>query len=392
MKKGPALYAPALLLPLAAAAAMAYKPHASLSALMDAVPLLVFGGGAMLGLVTRRARLMLGVIILALANSALVNVGSRSVFDAVALLLPVNIAVVVWLGDENPYAGRGALLFAITLLQTAVIAVLLNPGLAPLAEALEVPLAKARLGTWTSLSQLSLAAFAIALILLVVRFFKHGQVLAVGAAWALVASFLALDSVSSGGPVGVHFAAAGALLLASATRESRHVLTLDAVTRLPARIELHRALHRMKKRYTLAYVEIDEFPQFRSEHGVQATQRLLRLIAKQLRHVGGGSHAYYVEGPTFAVLFPRTPINAAMRSLDAVRVKIEDVTVDVSLEGPQPASKLARPGVIERTVSVTVSVGVGEAGRPGEDPKRVVEAAERALVRAREGGMNRVSR
>ena len=371
---------------------MTHRLPASLATVIDAAPLLVFGAGAVLGLVTRRARLMIGVIILALADSALVNVGSRSVLDAVALLLPVNIAVVVWLGDENPYAGRGALLFAITLLQTAIIAVLLNPGLAPMTEALEVPLAKARLGTWTSLSPLTLLVFVAALGLLVARYVMHGQPLAAGAAWALVASFLALDGAPSGGPVGVHFAAAGALLLAGATRESRHVLTLDQITRLPARIELHRALHRMSKRYTLAYVEIDEFPQFRSEHGPEATQRLLRQIARQLRRVGGGGQAYYCDGPTFAVLFPRTPIKAAMRYLDAVRAKIEDVTVDVSIQGPPPASKLAKPGTVERTVSVTVSAGVGEAARPGEDPKRVVEAAERALVRAREAGMNRVSR
>jgi GGDEF domain-containing protein len=394
VKKGPALYAPALLLPLAAAAAMTHKLPASpsLATLIDAAPLLIFGAGAVLGLVTRRARLLLGVIILAIANSALVNVGSRSVFDAVALLLPINIAVVVWLGDENPYGGRGALLFAITLLQTAIMAVLLNPGLAPVTEALEVPLAKARLGTWTSLSPLTLLVFAAALGLLVARFYMHRQALAAGAAWALVASFLALDAAASGGPVGVHFAAAGALLLASTTRESRHVLTLDKVTRLPARIELHRALHRTTKRYTLAYVEIDEFAQFRGAHGVQATQHLLKVIAKRLRHVGGGGHAYYCEGGTFAVLFPRIPMTVAMRYLDAVRVKVEDVTVDVSIEGPQPASKLVRPGTIERTVSVTISAGVAETARPGDDPKRVIEAAEHALVRAREAGMNRVSR
>ena len=392
MKRVPSLFAPALLLPLAAAGALAHRLPASVATALDAAPLLVFGSGALLGLVTRRARLMVAVVILALADSALVNVGSRSVFDAVALLLPLNLAVVVWLGDENPYAGRGALLFAITLLQAAIIAVLLNPGLAPMTESLEVPLAKARLGTWTSLSGLSLFMFAIALGLLLARFFMHGHTLAAGAAWALVASFLALDGVSSGGPVGVHFAAAGALLLAGATREPRHVLTLDEVTRLPARIELHRALHRLTKRYTLAYVEVDEYPAFRTEHGIEATQRMLRVIARRLKHVGGGGHAYYCEGPTFAVLFPGTPVKRAIQYLDGVRIKVEDVTVDVSVAAPPPASKLLRAGTVERTVSVTISAGVAEAARAGEDPKRVAEAAEKALVRAREAGMNRVSR
>jgi len=106
VKRAPSLIAPALLLPLAAFAGLAHKLPASLATALDAAPLLVFGSGALLGLYTRRAA-HVGVVILALADSALVNVGSRSVFDAVALLLPLNLAVVVWLGDENPLRGAG---------------------------------------------------------------------------------------------------------------------------------------------------------------------------------------------------------------------------------------------------------------------------------------------
>jgi len=391
VKSGPALVAPALLLPLAAAGAMAHQLPASLATAVDAAPLLVLGGGALLGLVTRRARLMVGVIILALADSALVNVGSRSVFDAVALLLPLNLAVVVWLGDENPFAGRGGLLFAITLLQAAVIAVLLNPGLAPVIESLDLSIVSASLGTWTGLPRLAFCSFAAALGLLVAQFFMYGQTLAAGAAWALVASFLALDGVSTGGPVGVHFAAAGALLLAGATREPRQVIATDETTGLPARIELQRAVRRLTKPYTVAYVEVDDFAVFRAEHGIEGAHRILRLVARQLRRMGGGGHAYSCEGPTFAVLFPGVPAKSAMRCLDAVRIAVEDLTVEVSVAGPPPASRTLRAGVVERTVSVTISAGVAEA-QPGENPRLVLEAAEQALTRARQAGMNRVSR
>ena len=370
---------------------MTHRLPASLATALDAAPLLVFGSGALLGLITRRARLMVGVIILALADSALVNVGSRSVFDAVALLLPLNLAVVVLLGDENPFAGRGALLFAITLLQTAVIAVLLNPGLAPVTESLDLPIVTARLGMWTGIPQLAFFSFVAALGLVLARFFMHGQALAAGAAWALVASFVALDGVSIGGPVGVHFAAAGALLLVGATWEPRQVIATDAITRLPTRIEFQRALRRLTKHYTVAYVEVDDFTNFRGEHGTEAAHRMLHRVARRLRRVGDGGHAYYCEGPTFAMLFPGTPAKRAIRALDAVRIKVEDVTVDVSVAEPPPASKIRPAGTVERTVSVTISAGVAEA-KGGEDPKQVLEAAERALTRARQAGMNRVSR
>ena len=81
MKRAPSLVAPAVLLPVAAMVALTHKLPASLATAVEAAPLLVFASGALLGLVTRRGRLVIGVVVLALADCALVNVGGRSVFD-----------------------------------------------------------------------------------------------------------------------------------------------------------------------------------------------------------------------------------------------------------------------------------------------------------------------
>jgi len=397
MKPAPSLVAPAVLLPVAAMVALTHKLPASLATAVDAAPLLVFASGALLGLVTRRGRLVIGVVILALADCALVNVGGRSVFDAVALLLPVNLAVVVWLGEENPFAGRGPVLFAITLVQAAIVAWLQHPQLVPVSISLDQPIVDVGLGSWTALPQLAVLSFAAALGLIVVRFVRHGQSLAAGAAWALVASFLALDGVASGGPGGVHFATAGLLLLVGATWEPRAIVATDAVTGLPARVELNRALRRLPKRYALAYVEIDEFTSFRNTHGTDAAQRMLRLVAKKLKRVSnGGGHPYYVENALFVVLFPRRSAKRATRLLEETRVAVENLTLDVSLATPAKPSAngaSARPAkVVERTVSVTISAGVAENETAGVDPKEMIEAAEQALQRARQAGMNRVAR
>jgi PleD family two-component response regulator len=65
--------------------------------------------------------------------------------------------------------------------------------------------------------------------------------------------------------------------------------------------------------------------------------------------------------------------------------------MDIELGGRTPAARAARAGLVERTVSVTISAGVAES-RGGAEPRQVAEAAERALERARQAGMNRVSR
>src|SRR5688572_15072041 len=118
------LFAPALLLPLATMLALTRKLPDPLALLVDAAPLLVFGGAALLGIITRRGRLVLGIVVLALADCALINFGGRAVIDAVGLLLPLNLAVIVWLREENPLAGRGAFLFGLAMLQGVFVALL----------------------------------------------------------------------------------------------------------------------------------------------------------------------------------------------------------------------------------------------------------------------------
>ncbi len=390
MKRAPSLVAPALLLPTAAVLALARRLPDSLATAVEAAPLLVFGGGALLGLVTRRGRLVLGVVVLALADCALVNFSGRAVFDAVALLLPLNLAVIAWLGDETSLAGRGAALFGVALLQAGLVAVLPRPELAPLAASLERPLVATNLGIWTALPQLAVVAFAAALGLVLTRILLDGRPLSTGTAWALVASFLALDGARAGGPASVHFAAAGLLLLVGATWEPRHGVYLDDVTGLPASPELNKALRRLPRRYALASVQIDDFVSFRETHGTDAARRMLRLVAKALTKIGGRGRAFYCGTQTFAVVFRRTPARTAARHLEVVRRAVEAATLDVAVPQPPRAGRPARTAV-KRTVSVTISIGVAQSEKPGADPDDVLRAAQRALDRAKDAGLNRVS-
>ncbi len=396
--------APALLLPLAATLTLTRRLPDSLATLVDAAPLLVFGGGALLGLITQRGRLVLGVVVLALADCALVNFSGRATFDAVALLLPLNLAVIAWLRDENPLAGRGALLFGLALLQAAFVAMLQRSEPAVIPVSVEQPVVTTGLAFWTALPQPAVFAYGVALGLVVTRFFLARRPLAAGAAWALVASFLALDGARSGSP-GIHFATAGLLLLVGAAWEPRRGAHFDDVTGLPATLELNKMLRRLRVRgrgrYTIARVEIDEFAKFRDEHGAVASHRMKRLVGRMLGQIGGGGRAFYCGDHTFAVVFRRTSASTAGRHLDIVRRRIEETDIDVSvmevpLPEPEPAGaalrpeRPERPRAVVRTVSVTISAGVAHAAHRGADPHEILRAARLALDRAKEAGFNQV--
>jgi GGDEF domain-containing protein len=385
------LVAPALILPIAAALVLAVRrlPD-SLAMAVDAVPLVVFGGGVLLGFLTRRHRLVLSMVVLASAEAALVNFNGRAVSDAVALLLPLNLAVIAWLGDEVSLAGRGAALFGMALLQAGAVALLQRPALASYAASLEHPLVAADLSIWTALSQLAVLAFALGLGLALVRFLAGGHPLAAGAAWALVASFLALDG-TGGGPARIHFAAAGLLLIAGACAEPRRWAHVDDQTGLPARLELNKALRRLPRRYALARVEIDDFPSFREAHGAEAARRMLRLVAGALSKVGGRGRPFYLGEHTFAVVFRRASEPAAAQHLAVVQKAVEAASLDVTVSEPRRAGGAARAGSVKRTVSVTINVGVAESEGAGADPYAVLRAAEHALERAKQSALRPVS-
>ena len=381
---GCSLVAPALILLLAAALVVTGRLPDSLATASEAVPLVVFGGGVLFGLLTRRYRLVLGVVVLALTDAALVNFGGREVTVAVAVLLPLNLAVIAWLGREIPLAGRGAALFGFAFLQAGLVALLHQPALASLAASLEQPLVEADLKTWTALSQIAVVVFVLALGLALVRFLAGGRPpIAVGAVWALVASFLALDELGSGGPARIHFAA-GLMLIVGASRERRRGAHVDDVTGLPARLELNKALQQLRGRYTLARIEIDDFSGFRETHGADAARRMLRLVATALTKVGGRGLAFHLGDQTFAVVFRRMAQPAAAQHLDAVRRAVEASTLEVATPEPKRPGKPARPASAKQAVSVTISVGVAEAEGNDADPHKVLRAAEHALDRAQQ--------
>jgi len=382
------LIVPALLLPIAAVASLTPGVRDSLA--VHAAPLLVFGGGALLGIVTGRGRLVLGLMVLALTMAALIHFGTRTTFQVVALLLPLNLGVIAWLGETRALSARGASWLGVILLQAAAVGLFEFFEPAALGASLERPLVAVETSAWISLPQLAVFAFAAMLGIHLARVVRRRRPLLAGGVWALVASFLALDTAGSGGPADLHFAAAGMFLALGTVLEAPPVLHLDDVTGLPASLEFNKTVRRLPERYALACVTIDEFTTYRDEHGVDVANRMLRLVAKALTKIGGGGRVFYLmRDHEFVVVFPRRAAETVARHLDVVRRAVEAASLDVSVPKRAGAGGKA-PGVVRRTVAATISVGVAEPQQRGADPFNVLRDAEGALYRARQAGMNRI--
>ena len=360
------------------------------SVAVHAAPLLVFGGGALLGLMTGRGRLLLGLMVLALTTAALINFGTRTTFYAAALLLPLNLGVIAWFGETRALSRRGASWLGLILLQAGLVGLLQVLHPTALDASLEQPLVAVGGGTWTSLPQLAVFAFAVMLGVHLTRFVRRRQPLTAAAVFALIASFLALDAAGSGGPSELHFAAAGMLLALGTVLEPRPIVHRDPVTGLPASLEFNKMMRHLSRHYVLACVAIDDFRSFRQEQGAEVADRLLRRVAQELAKIGGGGRVFYLmRDHQFAVVFRHKSPETVASHLDVVRRAVERVTLDVKVAQPTKSGQKGSV-IVQRTVGGTISAGIAEPQRGDVDPFNVLRDAEDSLRRAQHEGMNRI--
>jgi PleD family two-component response regulator len=120
------------------------------------------------------------------------------------------------------------------------------------------------------------------------------------------------------------------------------------------------------------------------------------MVAAHIAGIGGGGTAYRYGGEEFTILFPGKETEEAMPHLEALREKIESYRLALrATDRPKKAkgSKRQRGGWRGKSaVSVTVSIGVAERNDSLPTPQAVIEAADRALYRAKDKGRNQVSR
>ena len=378
----------------------ALGPEELLSPLASFYPYAMLGAGVLLGWRFQRSRLLFAVLLLALADRAVVQFAGghglardRVVFQAVALLLPLNLAALPLTAERGFLTPPG--LGRVTLLLGQVILVGVLDRAAPSATA---TLLHARLlprvFQWTALADPALVAFVAAGGLVIASQLFAPTQAGRSFAWALIPVFLGLSSVRPGNPqlASFYFATAALILIVSVVEASYHMAYLDSLTGLPARRSLNDALLRLGGQYSVAMIDVDHFKRINDRHGHDVGDQVLRMVAARLARVGGGGKAYRYGGEEFAVIFAGKQAEQCREDLEALRQVIEDTRFILRSRFRSKRKKqkvLTDRGRGER-VPVTISIGVAEKNEQYATPEAVVDAADQALYRAKEGGRNQV--
>jgi diguanylate cyclase (GGDEF)-like protein len=359
-------------------------------------PYAVFVVGALLAWRFQRNRVLLALLVLALATAAVgMPAGgptAPAAFSVTAFLLPLNLAALALLPDRGTLTPGGLLRLGAIALQATLVALFSRTAPAATVAVLGHPLLPATLSAWAPLEHAALFAFILALGSTVAPLIFEPNATGRGFLWAVVASLLAVTAHRPGPAPGIYLGTAGLVLVLSAIEASYLLAFQDGLTQLPARRALTEALQRLGGQYTIAMIDVDRFKRFNDEYGHDVGDHVLRMVAAKLARVEGGGRAYRYGGEEFAILFPGKAVEDTLPHLEAVREAVAEsaftIRGRIRVQRRREQPKGARPN--RRQASITISIGVAERNGRRGTPDQVIRAADQALYRAKEEGRNRI--
>jgi diguanylate cyclase (GGDEF)-like protein len=362
-------------------------------------PIVVFGLGFLLALRFQRSRLVFALLILAFVEWGLDRARTgdigRFVWQATAVLLPLNLAAVMLMTERGIFTRTGLARIAILLAQVGGVAAAARYAPGRALAILSYQALPADWFTWTPLAQLPLLAFVAGAALIITGIVFRASSTGRAFLWALVAAFLALHSVDT--PVAATiYGSTAALILVVAVIEASYLMAYqDGLTGLPARRALTEALQRVDGKFTIAMIDVDHFKKLNDRYGHDVGDQVLRMLASRLAGVSGGGRAFRYGGEEFAILFPGDGVEECLPELETLRRGVEEskFTVRRRLQRrrkPAKANNGARGARARPQIAVTVSIGAAESNGRQDAPELVVQAADRALYRAKDAGRNRV--
>lgn len=378
-----------------AAGALLLSQPAVPQALEPYLPLLfplLFLVGVLAGWRFNRTRLIFALLVLGLALLLLQfhDLPAQS-FELLAVLLPLNLLLILLLPEKGMISNWVALFGSLLLAEALVSVWLLTQSLTPLTLLLEEPLPfSLPLSVQPSIVQACSAGVSLFGALFVV--YHRRNPLEAALFWSIMLISLLCYLQPDLQMTRLIFSLGGLTLLAGLFETSHSMAYRDELTGIAGRRAFNEALERLGNRYCLAMLDIDHFKKFNDKHGHDVGDQVLKMVAAKLSTVTGGGRTFRYGGEEFAVLFPGRTLAEDLPQLEALRDKVASATF-IPRSAQRPKKKPKKPPRARNTqrgLSVTISIGVAESGRDLRSPELTLQAADRALYKAKEQGRNRV--
>lgn len=365
-------------------------------------------GGMLLAWRFHSSRIFLALLVVYLFQQAMPLLApahsrawSQSGVGALGLLLPVNFVLIGFMREQGFTMSSISPALLLLFVESTFVAVLAGGGQV---------IARAHHVGPLSLPTYVFVAFAVAALLLLARSFYSRKPSDIALFWSLSACFLSFYFHPVMRASSVYALAALSILAISVIETSYLFAYHDELTGLPSRRAFNEAFHFLQPPYSVAALDIDHFKSFNDTYGHDVGDQVLRLVASKLARVTGGGRAYRCGGEEFTILFPGKVTAEVVPHLEQLRIAIEGAQFHRRASerrqrprGPDRRSVGSRNRTRKadairrlaqehspRSISVTVSIGVGTSSSGAADGQQILQAADKALYRAKANGRNRV--
>lgn len=314
-------------------------------------------------------------------------------FSLLCGFIPINL-LINQIPENGAATRRAQIFYAAFATQAIIIYVLARIQPALLVEwAFEFfPTRPMGLPIMTSTYGLVVTGFCLSVSLLL--FIYRPNTLSMGLLFSLMAAVLPLTFLQQEGISSIFFSASMLIVLISGMRTSHELAYRDELTGLLGRRMLFERLSGVGRHYTIAMVDIDHFKRFNDTYGHDVGDDVLAMVASCLATTGGGAQVFRYGGEEFTVLFKSSDRAHAIEHLDAIRQEIANRPFAIRDKAKRKKSskenrkKGTKP---QKTVKITVSIGVAVKKDKHNNPQEVIKDADKALYRAKRAGRNKVA-
>ena len=368
-----------------------------------ALPYIVLIFGLIFGWYFASSRMILSLLVLALADRALVLFPStdpdqaalsQTIIAITAFLVPLNLLAFSIFKEDSLTTLRGVMRVLLVLVQPFLLLWLCLPDQHDLASAFTWEYIPSLYTDWTPIPQPALFAFATALLLHFIRFALHRDPLEGGAIWALVAIFMAYHTSRYGWQATNFFMTGGLILFVTLLQSFYQRTYRDELTGIPGRLAYEEAIGQLGKRFSVAVISIDQLTQYANIHGKPVAEQILKLVAPRVHAACSDGQIFRTTGEELTVLFPGKSTTETLGTLETVRKTIE--AISLFLRGRNRVWEKQRgtqkTGSRDQALPITLSIGVAEKVSDSVTLTLVIKATYRALYEAKGAGGNVVKR
>lgn len=190
----------------------------------------------------------------------------------------------------------------------------------------------------------------------------------------------------------------GITLIWAVLESSWRSANIDELTELPGRRVLKHHLASLGPSYAIAMLDIDHFKKINDKYGHDTGDQVLRFLAAQLgRNLAGKAYRY--GGEEFVIVCERENFDQTAEALELLRRTISGRKFWIRSKTrpkkkPEDVSSYSKGKEGHghgESITVTVSIGVAKnTGKHSATPQEVLEAADKALYRAKKEGRDRM--